>query len=54
MVLLGTFTAKTRLLQEASLVQAVESSIPERRRKSIEQNKKAIQKGIEYIENTES
>jgi 2-oxoglutarate ferredoxin oxidoreductase subunit gamma len=54
MVLLGTFTAKTRLLQEASLVQAVESSIPERRKKSIEQNKKAIHKGIEYIENTES
>jgi 2-oxoglutarate ferredoxin oxidoreductase subunit gamma len=54
MVLLGAFTAKTGLLQEVSLLKAVESSMPENRKKSIEQNKKAIHKGIEYIENTKS
>jgi len=50
--LLGAFIAKTQLLKETSLVKAVESSTPVNRKKSIEQNKKAIHQGIEYIEDT--
>ncbi|MEW6587024.1 MAG: 2-oxoacid:acceptor oxidoreductase family protein [Nitrospirota bacterium] len=53
MVLLGSFIAKTRFLKGDSLLEAVESSVPESRRKIIEQNKKAIHRGIEYIGNTE-
>lgn len=54
MVLLGAFIAKTQLLKETSLVKAVESSTPVNRKKSIEQNKKAIHEGIEYIEDTKN
>ena len=50
MVLLGAFIAKTELLKEASAFEAVESSMPERKKKSIEINKKAIIEGIRYIE----
>ena len=51
MVLLGAFIAKTALLKGASAFEAVESSLPERKKKSIEINKKAILEGIKYVEN---
>lgn len=52
MVLLGALIAKTHLLKKASLLKALENLTPANRKKSIEQNKKAIQKGIEHIEDT--
>lgn len=50
MVLLGAFIAKTGLLKKTSLYEALESSIPERRKKSIEINKEAIIEGMRFIE----
>lgn len=51
MVLLGAVIAKTKLLKETSVLEALESSMPSRKKKSIEVNKKAIVEGIRYIEN---
>lgn len=50
MVLLGVFIAKTGLLKKTSLFEALESSTPERRKKSIETNKEAIVEGMRFIE----
>lgn len=49
MVLLGAFIAKTGLLGKKSLFDALESSVSERRRKSIGANKMAINDGIKFI-----
>lgn len=54
MVLLGAFIAKTGILNERSVVEAIESSMPDRKKKGIEVNKKAILEGVKYIENEES
>jgi 2-oxoglutarate ferredoxin oxidoreductase subunit gamma len=54
MVLLGALIAKTGLLKRISVLEAVESSMPERKKKIIENNKKAIIEGIGYIENKKS
>ena len=51
MVLLGAIIAETKLLKETSAFEALESSMPGRKKKSIEVNKKAIVEGIRYIEN---
>jgi 2-oxoglutarate ferredoxin oxidoreductase subunit gamma len=50
MVLLGALIAKNGLLKEASLFNAIETSVPDRKKKSIEVNKKAIVEGMRYIE----
>ena len=54
MVLTGAFIAKTGLLNKVSLMQAVESSLPENKKNIIEMNKKAVLEGIKYVENTKS
>lgn len=54
MVLLGAFIAKTGLLKKTSVFEAIESSMPERRKKSIEVNKRAIMEGIRFIEDKKS
>jgi 2-oxoglutarate ferredoxin oxidoreductase subunit gamma len=50
MVILGAVIAKTGLLKETSVFEALDSSMPERKKKSIEVNKKAIIEGIRFIE----
>ena len=50
MVLLGALIAKTKLLKETSVFEALESSMPARKKKNIEVNKKAIIEGMRYIE----
>jgi 2-oxoglutarate ferredoxin oxidoreductase subunit gamma len=50
MVLLGAFIAETGLLKETSLFEAIESSMPDRKKKSVEVNKKAIIEGMRYLE----
>ncbi len=50
MVLLGAVIAKAGLLKETSVFEAIESSMPDRKKKSIEVNKKAIIEGMRYIE----
>ena len=54
MVLLGALVEKTRLVEKTSLSEALESLVPERRRKSIDVNKKAILEGIRFIEDKKS
>lgn len=54
MVLLGAFVEKTGLLTQASVFEAVESSMPGRKKKLVEDNKTAILKGIQFIEDTKS
>lgn len=51
MVLLGALIAKTNLLKIDSVLAAIESSISDKKKIIIDINKKAIIKGIEYIEN---
>jgi 2-oxoglutarate ferredoxin oxidoreductase subunit gamma len=50
MVLLGVLVAKTGLLKKISVLEAIENSLPDRKKKVIENNKKAIIKGMGYIE----
>jgi 2-oxoglutarate ferredoxin oxidoreductase subunit gamma len=50
MILLGVFIALTGLLGKTSVFEALESSMPERRKKSIGVNKKAIIEGVRFIE----
>lgn len=50
MVLLGALIAKTNLLKIDSVLEAIESSISDKKKIIIDINKKAIIKGIEYIE----
>ena len=50
MVILGAVIAKTGLLKKTSVFEALDSSIPERKKKNIEVNKKAINEGIRFIE----
>ena len=54
MVLLGAVLAKTGLLKESSAFEALESSMPEGRRKALGDNKKAITRGIKFIEGKKS
>lgn len=54
MVLLGAFIAKTGILNDTSVFEAIESSMPDRKKKIFEDNKKAIVKGIKFIENKKS
>lgn len=54
MVLLGACIAKTGLFRKSHALQAVENSLPESKKKLIDQNKEAIIKGISYFENTKS
>ena len=50
MVLLGAVIALTGLLSETSVFEALESSMPQRRKKGIGVNKKAIIEGVRFIE----
>lgn len=50
MVLLGAVIARTGLLSETSVFEALKSSMPETRKKSIGVNKKAIIEGVRFIE----
>jgi 2-oxoglutarate ferredoxin oxidoreductase subunit gamma len=50
MVLLGAVIARTGLLSETSVFEALKSSIPQRRKKGIGVNKKAIIEGARFIE----
>lgn len=50
MVLVGAFTAKTGLLKETSVFEAIETLMTDRKKKIIEINKKAVAEGMRYIE----
>jgi 2-oxoglutarate ferredoxin oxidoreductase subunit gamma len=52
MVLLGAFIAKTALIEKTSAYEAIESSVPERKKKGIEVNKRAVMEGVRFIEDT--
>lgn len=52
MVLLGAFIAKTALIEKTSVYEALESSVPERKKKGIEVNKRAVMEGVRFIEDT--
>jgi 2-oxoglutarate ferredoxin oxidoreductase subunit gamma len=54
MVLLGALVAKTGILKKASIIEAVESSLPERKTKIIDNNKKAVIEGMRFIEDKKS
>jgi 2-oxoglutarate ferredoxin oxidoreductase subunit gamma len=51
MVLLGAVIAKTGMLKEKSVFEALKNSISEGKKKIIEVNRKAIIEGIRFIEN---
>lgn len=50
MVLLGVFIAKTKLLEKNYVFDALESTVPDRRKKSIGVNKNAFIEGMKFIE----
>ena len=54
MVLLGAFVGLTHIVSEASVFMAIESSLPEKKLKLIDDNKQAVTEGIEFIEDTKS
>ena len=54
MVLLGAFIAKTGILNETSVFEALENSMPNRKKNGINGNKKAISEGRKYIGNKKS
>lgn len=54
MVLLGAFIAKTGILNDASVFEALENSRPDGKKRGINGNKKAISEGRQYIENKKS
>ncbi len=54
MVLLGALIAKTGILKETSVFEALESSMPDGKKRGITGNKEAITEGIKYIENKKS
>jgi 2-oxoglutarate ferredoxin oxidoreductase subunit gamma len=53
MVLLGALLAKTKLLKEESVFEALDNSM-DRKRKGIEMNKKAIKEGMTFFEDKKS
>jgi 2-oxoglutarate ferredoxin oxidoreductase subunit gamma len=54
MVLLGALVAKTGILKKASIIEAIESSLPERKTTIIANNKKAVMEGMRFIEDKKS
>ena len=54
MVLLGAFIASTQIVNKASVFQAIEGSLPEKKMKLIDNNKKAVIEGMRFIENKKS
>lgn len=54
MVLLGAFVMKTGLLKPASVFDAIERSMPGRKKKTVESNKTAVHEGMKYIEGKKS
>jgi 2-oxoglutarate ferredoxin oxidoreductase subunit gamma len=54
MVLLGALVAKTGILKKASIIEAIESSLPERKTNIIGNNKKAVMEGMSFIEDKKS
>jgi 2-oxoglutarate ferredoxin oxidoreductase subunit gamma len=53
MVMLGAFIAKTGILKRGSVTEAIDSSMPDRKKKVTEVNKKAILEGVKSIEDKE-
>jgi 2-oxoglutarate ferredoxin oxidoreductase subunit gamma len=53
MVLLGALIAKTGILNERSVADAIDKSMPDRKKKVMELNKEAILEGVKFIENKE-
>ncbi|GAB4417712.1 MAG: 2-oxoacid:acceptor oxidoreductase family protein [Thermodesulfovibrionales bacterium] len=54
MIMLGALLGITELIRETSAVMAIEKLTPEKRKKTIEGNKKAIERGIRYIADKKS
>ncbi|MEW6571285.1 MAG: 2-oxoacid:acceptor oxidoreductase family protein [Nitrospirota bacterium] len=54
MVLLGVLIAETQILKDDLVLQAVNSLMPDRKKRLAENNKKAIKEGIRYIEDKKS
>jgi Pyruvate/2-oxoacid:ferredoxin oxidoreductase gamma subunit len=54
MVMFGGWIAKTGLVQKESAFQALESLMAGEKKHLIENNKKAISEGINYVEHTKS
>lgn len=54
MVMLGAFIAETGILKKASVLDAIESSMPEKKKKIMDFNKKAFTEGIRYVEDKKS
>jgi 2-oxoglutarate ferredoxin oxidoreductase subunit gamma len=54
MVMLGALIAKTSLLHKKTVFEAIVNSMPERKKKSIEDNKKAVIEGMRFIEDKKS
>jgi 2-oxoglutarate ferredoxin oxidoreductase subunit gamma len=53
MVLLGAFIAKTGILSKRSVEEAINGSVPDRKKKVAEVNQRAILEGVKFIENKE-
>jgi 2-oxoglutarate ferredoxin oxidoreductase subunit gamma len=51
MVLLGACLVKTGILNQTSIIRAIESLMPEKKKRIINDNKKAIIGGMKYIDN---
>ncbi|MFH1025362.1 MAG: 2-oxoacid:acceptor oxidoreductase family protein, partial [Nitrospirota bacterium] len=51
MVMLGGWIAKTGIIHKESALQAVESSMKDKKKNLIDNNKKAILEGMKYLEN---
>ncbi len=54
MVMLGAFVAATGILSPESLYRTLEETIPPSRIKMLELNRRLVEKGIKYIENTKT
>jgi 2-oxoglutarate ferredoxin oxidoreductase subunit gamma len=54
MVMLGALIAKTSLLHKKTVFEAIVNSMPERKKKSIGNNKKAVIEGMRFIEDKKS
>jgi len=54
MVILGALLAATGILKEESLLQALEEVTPQRRKKALEENRAALMKGIDSVEDKKS
>lgn len=54
MVMFGAMVEKTRVVKGGSAMEALEMLTPAKRKKTLEGNKEAIRKGIQYVEDSKS